>query len=255
MPCVARAFALWPQHAVRTSPRVRPSIAESIAWRRTPEVSACARGGATNAVVRRLTLCCVATRKCWSERRGVGDDSMKFGRLSSGFKSRLAKAEPGRPVASLAAVAVRWRLMRRYANFWAEGNAAPKSVCTRLAQGLQCLEGSSVAAAMGEEASRLAECTTLARNTEDSPVTWEIPVFPRDRNGVRRAGPESPRLHALADARVEPPRISICSLGRPKRGEPERRPKEKGKSEDRIRAVTLGKSLAPRPRRAKTCPC
>jgi hypothetical protein len=176
---------------------------------------------------------------------------MKFGRLSSGFKSRLAKAEPGRPVASLAAVAVRWRLTRRYANFWARGNAAPKSVCTRLAQGFQLLEGSSVATEMGEGAARLAECTTLARNTEDSPVTWESPVTPRDRNGMRRTGPESPRLHTPADARVKSPRTSICSLGRLKRGEPERRPKGAGKSEDRIRAVTLGKSLAPRPRRAK----
>lgn len=180
---------------------------------------------------------------------------MKFGRLSSGFKSRLAKAEPGGPVVSLAVSAVRQGLMRRCANFWARGNAAPKSVCTRLAQGLQCLEGSSVAAAMGEEAARLAECTTLARNTEDSPVTWETPVSPGERNGQRRAGPESPRPCAPADARAVPPRRSICSNGRPERGEPERRLMGTGESEDRIRAVTLGKSLAPRPRRAKACPC
>lgn len=176
---------------------------------------------------------------------------MKFGRLSSGFKSRLAKAEPGRPVASLAVVAAMCRLMRRCANFWARGNAAPKSVYSRLAESFQMLEGSSVATEMGEGAARLAECTTLAWNTEDSPVTWEIPVSPGECNGLRRTGPESPRPQALAGARVRSPRTSICSLGRLKRGEPKRRPMEAGESEDRIRAVTLGKSVAPRPRRAK----
>jgi hypothetical protein len=91
----------------------------------------------------------------------------------------------------------------------------------------------------------------LAREAEDSPGTWEAPVSPGERNGRRRTGPESPRLYAPADARVEPPRTSICSIGRPERGEPERRSMETGESEDRIGAVTLGKSLAPRPRRAK----
>lgn len=105
------------------------------------------------------------------------DDSMKFGRLSSGFKSRLAKAEPGGPVAILAAVAAMSRLMRRCANSWARGNAAPKSVFSRLAEGFQRLVGSSVATGMGEGAIRLAECTTLAWDTEDSPATWEAPYL------------------------------------------------------------------------------
>ncbi len=180
---------------------------------------------------------------------------MKFGRLSSGFKPRLAKAEPGRPVASLAAAVVRWRLMRRYANFWAGGNAAPKSVCSRLAQGLHSSEGSSVVTEMGEGAARLAECTTSARNTEDSPVTWETPVSPRERNGQRRTGPESPRPGTPADARAEPSRRSICSTGRLKRGEPKRRPMETRESEDRIRAMTLGKSCCTSTQASKGGPC
>ncbi len=182
-------------------------------------------------------------------------DSMKFGILSSGIESRMAKAEPGRPIASLAAVAVRWRLMRRCASVWARGNAAPKSVCPGLAQSFQSLEGSSAVTVMGEGTARPVECTTLARKAKDSPVTWETPASPGERNGNRRAGPESPRPCAPADARAVPPRRSIRSNGRLKRGEPERRPMGTGESEDRIGAMTLGKSLEARPRRSKGGPC
>ena len=140
---------------------------------------------------------------------------MKFGRLSSGFKSRLAKAEPGRPVVSLAVVAAMWRLMRRCANFWARGNAAPKSVCTRLAQGFQLLEGSSVATGMGEEAARLAECTTLARNTEDSPATWEAPYLRESETVKGEPVPNlrgSTRLQMRERSRQE--QASVLSVGR-----------------------------------------
>jgi hypothetical protein len=59
-----------------------------------------------------------ATEHCRSERRG-DDVVLKFSMLSSGCESRPAKAEPGRPVASLAVRPVTGGLMRRYASVWA----------------------------------------------------------------------------------------------------------------------------------------
>jgi hypothetical protein len=105
----------------------------------------------------------VATRQCWSERRESCGDSMKFGLSSSGCESRPAKAEPGRPVASLAAEPAMARLMRRQANKWAAA-MQPRNGSFREAQGVTNPEGSRRRHRYkGEGASPQAGWTTAAR--------------------------------------------------------------------------------------------
>jgi hypothetical protein len=105
----------------------------------------------------------VATRQCWSERRESCGDSAKFGLSSSGCESRPAKAQPGRPVVSLAVGPAMTRLMRRQANKWAAG-MQPRNGSSREAQGVTNPEGSRGRHRYkGEGASPEAGWTTAAR--------------------------------------------------------------------------------------------
>ena len=69
-------------------------------------------------------LICGATRKGWSE--GTGVRSLRKFSLSSSGGICPVKAEPGRPVTSLAPSGVTARAMRRHANHWALEYAATK---------------------------------------------------------------------------------------------------------------------------------
>jgi len=85
-------------------------------------------------------LLVVAARLCWSG-RSEADDFMKFSLSSSGCESRPTKAEPGRSVASLAAVVATRRLMRRQASTRAVG-MQPRKGSSREAQEVTNSEGS-----------------------------------------------------------------------------------------------------------------
>lgn len=73
-----------------------------------------------------------ATRQGWSEGSERCDDFMKFGSSSSGCEPRPAKGEPAQPVASLAASKETTAPMRRRASMWAVGNAATKTMSSRV---------------------------------------------------------------------------------------------------------------------------
>jgi hypothetical protein len=68
---------------------------------------------------------------------------MKLCVSSSRGESCPAKGEPARPVASLATVAERPSAMRRQANVWAMGHAAPKPLTFPDAQGPDVPEGNN----------------------------------------------------------------------------------------------------------------
>lgn len=59
-----------------------------------------------------------------------------------GGRAHSVKAEPSRPVASLATRATaKWRSMRRYASEWAVVNKAPKSLYSQKAEMVINIEG------------------------------------------------------------------------------------------------------------------
>ncbi|MBX3130131.1 MAG: hypothetical protein KF718_25665 [Polyangiaceae bacterium] len=76
-----------------------------------------------------------ATRQGWSEGSERCDDFTKFGSSSSGCEPRPAKGEPAQPVASLAASKETTAPMRRRASMWAVGNAATKTMSSRVPRG------------------------------------------------------------------------------------------------------------------------
>ncbi|MGB4781548.1 hypothetical protein [Candidatus Methylomirabilis sp.] len=65
---------------------------------------------------------------------------MKLRQPSSGCESRPAKGEPAQPVVSLATVAVTTPAKRRHASVWAVGNAASKTMSSRMPRVLFCLK-------------------------------------------------------------------------------------------------------------------
>jgi hypothetical protein len=89
---------------------------------------------------------------------------MKFGLLSSGCEPRPAKGEPAQPVASLATVAVTRPAMRRHASEWAVGNAATKTMSSRVPRALDAPKATAVSPNLGEGRLHPAGCTTTARS-------------------------------------------------------------------------------------------
>ena len=106
-------------------------------------------------------------------REGVAEllkSCMSFQRV--GIESRPAKAEPGRPVASLAPEP---RGIRRCVGARASGprELAPKENHVPRAERVDHLEGSSASDARGETGAQGAGLGIAAREQEDGPETWE----------------------------------------------------------------------------------
>ncbi len=110
---------------------------------------------------------------------------MKFSELSSGWKSRPAKAEPGRLVVSLAAQGVTAALMRRHANVWAVG-LQPTKVSIRDVQGVSLPEDSSGTTRKGRGSAAPGEVFDHGTYEQDSPVTRESQLYPSEKTWPRR---------------------------------------------------------------------
>jgi hypothetical protein len=100
----------------------------------------------------------------------------------------------------------------------------PRNLQHSGAQGVMCLEGSSIARVQVEWAVQPAGCSIMARAQEDGPVIWEA-------------------LSVLQEIQSK--------AGRLERGEPELEAKQRRESEGRIGAMTSGNVMARGPERAK----
>ena len=89
---------------------------------------------------------------------------MKLGLSSSGCKPRPAKGEPAQPVASLATDAVTRPAMRRRASVWAVGNAATKTMSSRVPRALRVPKATALSLQQGEGRVHPAGRTTTARS-------------------------------------------------------------------------------------------
>ena len=89
---------------------------------------------------------------------------MKFGSSSSGCEPRPAKGEPTQPVASLATDAVTRPAMRRRASVWAVGNAATKTMSSRVPRALRVPKATALSLQQGEGRVHPAGRTTTARS-------------------------------------------------------------------------------------------
>jgi hypothetical protein len=109
---------------------------------------------------------------------------MKFCMSSSGCKTRPAKGEPARPVASLATVAERPSAMRRQANVRAVG-LRPRNLCFPDAERAEIREGhNDLLRPMGEEGTVSGGVFDHSTYEEDGPVTWEALASPRRHSGL-----------------------------------------------------------------------
>jgi len=101
--------------------------------------------------------------------------------LSSGCEPRPVKAEPGRPVVSLAARRVIGGLMRRYANVWAMGSSQRKahSGSPRVSIDLKAAAATPI---HGQGVAAAGEVFDHGTYEEDSPVTRETQAHPHERN-------------------------------------------------------------------------
>jgi hypothetical protein len=151
---------------------------------------------------------------------------MKFGSSSSGCKPRLAKGEPAQPVANLATVAATRPAMRRHASEWAEGNAATKTMSSRVLRALHGPKATAISPAQGEGGSHPAGCTTTARSKR----TVQAPGRPtfllgKDRSDgdpvttARRAARWRMRARPADATEVAPHRRSICARVGGRQGE------------------------------------
>jgi len=187
---------------------------------------------------------------------------MKFGSSSSGCDPRPAKGAPTQPVASLATDAVTRPAMRRCARVWAVGNAATKTISSRVPRGLDSLKATAVSPHQGEGDPHPAGCTTTARSkrTVQAPgrPTFLLGRHRSDGDPVitlRRAARSWMRARPADATQVVPHRRSIHA--EPRRGRPTARGDRSrgrwaaGESEGCVRASTSGQRVAPGPGRAK----
>ena len=147
---------------------------------------------------------------------------MKFGSLSSGCEPRPAKGEPAQPVASLATAAVTRPSMRRHASVWAVGNAATKTMSSRVPRALDRPKATAISPEQGEERAHPAGCTTTARSKRTVQAPGR-PTFLLGQDPERRGpGDPSPTRRALADARAAGRRHESGSAQKkhPRRGRP-----------------------------------
>ena len=87
--------------------------------------------------------------------------------------------------------------MRRRANMWAMGHAAPKPIVFPEAEGPVLPEGNNTSlhtCRLGEERGVSGGVFDHGTYEEDGPVTWEALASPRHIPVLRRAGDPSPRL-------------------------------------------------------------
>ncbi len=188
---------------------------------------------------------------------------MKFGSSSSGCDPRPAKGEPAQPVASLATDAVTRPAMRRRASMWAVGNAATKTMSSRVPRGLEPSKATALSPQQGRGESAPGGVYDHGTQQEDGPGTWEAT---RSSSATTRSSGEPvtslrravrPWMRARpADAtRVAPHRRSI-------RAEVGRRQGETGAAVDGIegvgglrRSFDVGERGGARTRPSKGGPC
>jgi len=110
---------------------------------------------------------------------------------------------PPEPVASLATIPEMWSAMRRRANVWAMGHAAPKPIVFPEAEGPVLPEGNNnpLRELLGEEGMVSGGVFDHGTYEEDGPVTWEALASPRPIPVLRRAGDPSP-THGTLRAHV-----------------------------------------------------
>jgi hypothetical protein len=123
---------------------------------------------------------------------------MKFSSSSSGCEPRPAKGEPAQPVASLAASKETTGPMRRRASVWAVGNAATKTLSSRVPRASNDPKATAVSPQQGKERAHPAGCTTTARSKR----TVQAPGRPALLLGNNRSD---------GDAKVRPPSTSSGS--------------------------------------------
>src|SRR5262250_1461710 len=149
-----------------------------------------------------------------------------------------------------------WSAMRRRANMWAMGHAAPKPIVFPEAEGPVLPEGNNIPlhrCRLGEEGGVSGGVFDHGTYEEDGPVTWEALASPRYTPVWRRAGDPSP-THDTWRAHVSS--ASKAQNKRPQRGRPHARGTravaEGGReSEGCIGARTSGNGITPGPGRAK----
>ena len=98
-----------------------------------------------------------------------------------------------------------WSAMRRRANVWAMGHAAPKPIVFPEAEGPVLPEGHNTPLhtyLLGKEGGVSGGVFDHGTYEEDGPVTWEALAFPRPIPVLRRAGDPSPTHDTYAGARV-----------------------------------------------------
>jgi len=137
-------------------------------------------------------------------------DFTKFGLSSCGCKPRPVKAEPGRPVVSLAAGVATHSLMRRQAKVWVERNQPRNSVIPN-AQGFCPLEGNSIVPGKGRSGEprlvggpcvgdavhrgrfsgrgddAFGGARDFGTHQEDDPATWDTQALHGNIRGIRSA--------------------------------------------------------------------
>lgn len=177
-----------------------------------------------------------------SDGKGKCDESLKFGTSPSGCESRPVKAQPGRPVVSLAAAWATKPLMRRYTSMWAVGLHPRKDRISR-AQGFMISEGSSHRdRKVGLGRWHAAGCSTMARMKRETWLAGRPSCLLWEESVQRRADDPSLNGHAFVATGVFRLRTSSnTEVGR-WRGEPELRSMGMRESEGRIGAMTSGNS-------------
>ena len=100
----------------------------------------------------------------------------------AGAKPARPRVSPPEPVASLATIPAMWSAMRRRANVWAMGHAAPKPLVFSEAEGPVLPEGHNTPLhtyLLGKEGGVSGGVFDHGTYEEDCPVTWEALASPR----------------------------------------------------------------------------
>jgi len=188
---------------------------------------------------------------------------MKFGSSSSGCDPRPAKGAPTQPVASLATDAVTRPAMRRCARVWAVGNAATKTISSRVPRGLDSSKATAVSPHQGEGDPHPAGCTTTARSkrTVQAPgrPTFLLGRHRSDGDPVitlRRAARSWMRARPADATQVVPHRRSIHAEVDRRQGETGAAADgQRGSRQGCVRALTSGQRGGARTRPSKGGPC
>jgi hypothetical protein len=193
-----------------------------------------------------------ATRQGWSGRKEVLGTSGNSEDPSSGCETCPAKAQSGRPVASLATERVTATAMRRHAKTWAVGMQLRNPHSSRRPRPHRAgRQQRRLRYEADEETVQPAECSTTARVQEDGPVIWEALPLLHERGPVPRDPVTNPCGSASVGARAARPRTSPGRGGRPERGEPERGREGVQGVGGPNKSADAGERRAPGPGRAK----